>query len=136
MSLQATSALFATIVFHAHLRGLTDMVALSLLVTVFSLWFHSTKDRTVVYFDMFFADLYFAYTFVQLLVERSPLLGLLLCVPVTYWFVCNSESTEFWHCVMHAQVIVGSHLYILMKGSSIRTSFHSTCRTPCAYVRG
>lgn len=111
--LQCTSALFATIVLHAHLRQQTDIVVLSLLVTVFSVWFHSSGSRVVVVADVFFAHLYFAYTAAVLLCQRSPVLILSLSLAWTYAKVCREKANaKIWHLWMHVQVIVGSHIYI------------------------
>lgn len=115
MLLQITSALFSTIVFHAHLRGHTDIVALSLLVTVFSLWFHSTRHPTILKFDMFFAHLYFLYTAAWLVHYRSWVLVLNACILATYAALCRTTDPTKKLCVhfiMHCQVMAGSHLFL------------------------
>lgn len=113
MLLQCTSALFATIVFHAHLRRQTDVVALSLLVTVFSLWFHCTRDPTILRFDMFFAHLYFVYTAVKLCARKSKILVLSVSLACTYVLLCRAtERKLLMHFIMHCQVLAGSHLLI------------------------
>jgi len=118
-ALQFTSACFASIVLHAHLRDLTDIVVLSLLVTVFSLWFHCTKDHTVVLFDFAAAYTYFFYTAFQLWRRRSKVLWLSFVLVVTNWYLCDAcdpDEQLFLHVLMHAQVLVGSHVYVATMG--------------------
>jgi len=119
MWLQLTSASFATIVWHAHVRQLSDIVLLSLLVTVFSLWFHCTKDRTIVVFDYAFAYLYFFYTALNLWKRRSKIIWLSVMLATTNAFLCNScDPAEQLglHVLMHLQVLAGSHIYIVNMG--------------------
>ena len=113
--LQCTSALFSTIVLHAHARNMPDMLFLSLMVTVFSLWFHSTQNRAVVVFDLVWAHVYFAYTVVQLLLHKSKIIGFSAVLALTWARLCfckEKSSETFWHVAMHCQVILGSHIYI------------------------
>lgn len=112
MLLQCTSALFATIVFHAHVRRQTDIVALSLCVTVFSLWFHCTHDPTILRFDMFFAHLFWLYTGAKLFIAKSKLVAMTIGIAAVYAALCQASNKLLLHFIMHCQVLIGSHLYI------------------------
>lgn len=115
MLLQCTSSLFATIVLHAHLRGLTDIVCFSLAVTVFSLWFHSTQDPTVLVFDKLFAHAYFLYTAFFLIKRRSAIVIFLVGILFSYYQMWNAPTREqqlTHHFGMHLYVLVGSHFYV------------------------
>lgn len=112
--LQLTSVCFVTIVIHAYHKKLTDIFYLSLMVCIFSLWYHTGHNKTVKIFDMFFATLYWAYTATELFDKRSWIVIFSFAIAIQYLvlFTASGAEKEAWHVSMHFFVLIGSHLYI------------------------
>jgi hypothetical protein len=108
--LQWTSTLFGTVVIHAYLKQETALHTLSLIVTVFSILHHSSKDQFVARVDMIFAHILFFYAIYNLAILLSPffLFGVLIAV---IWITECLTDIDL-HVFLHIFAVIGMHGYL------------------------
>ena len=129
--LQITSCFFATIVFHAYyLRQCAVYHHVFLLVTVFSILFHTTHERTVALLDKFTAHLAFLVPLLDLPLAIDTGNAWLTLFPVgvlVLWcteFVYAERRAEL-HVWLHLVSIAGVHFFLhCLHGT------HTTAVTP------
>ena len=115
--LQVTSCLFATIVFHAYSLHCTVHHHVFLLVTVFSILFHTTHERTIAILDKFTAHLAFLIILLDLPLAIDTGNAWITLFPVgvlVLWcteFVYTERRTEL-HVCLHLVSIVGVHFFL------------------------
>jgi hypothetical protein len=114
--LQLTSCLFATLVLHAYYRRCAAYHHAFLLVTVFSLLFHTTHDRTIAVLDKWTAHLAFCMTLcdVPRAIDIAPWLVLFPIAVAALWcmeFVYTRRRDEL-HVGLHLVSVVGVHCFL------------------------
>jgi len=113
--LQFTSSLFSTVVFHAYLKQEAALHFLCLVVTVFSILNHSTKDEFVRRMDMVWAHILCLYATFNLAVMLNPFLILVLIV-VAIWvmesYTGDAEKATDLHAALHLVSVAGLHGYL------------------------